>query len=67
METFRIAQHRGYQVEGHEFVFLSGENALFEVDAAFGEELDRWARKGAFGKEEFLASLEGPPPEYGRG
>jgi hypothetical protein len=60
METFRIAEHRGFQVEGHEFLFLTGENALFEVDAPLREDLDRWARRGAFGKEEFLASMEGP-------
>lgn len=47
-------------------MFLSGENALFEVDAPFGQDVDRWARHGTFGMEEFLASLEGSRVEQER-
>lgn len=41
MAPYRIADHRVFSVDGHDFLFLSAENAVFEIDAGIRDFLDQ--------------------------
>ncbi len=59
MTLYRTADHRLFSVDGHDFLFLSAENAVFEIDADNRDILERGVDPAALPKDrsEELAKL----------
>lgn len=60
MQAFTIAEHKMFQVDGREFLYLGADNALFEMDSRTKEILKPWALQKKFSKDEFFAGLNNP-------
>lgn len=62
MERFRVAENRVLDVDGHSFLFLVRENAIFEVAPEMKILLDRCSSNGDLSRDEILARI-GRSPE----
>jgi len=60
MPRYRTAEHRLFQAEGRDFLFLCAENAVFEVDGEMRSILERCASPSGRTREEILGLLDGP-------
>jgi uncharacterized protein len=63
MEKYRLADSRLISTSGHDFLFLAGENAIFEVGPATKGLLVSWPPQQEFAKGEILLRLNGSPQE----
>jgi len=59
MEQFAIAENRVFTVDGHDFLFLVEDNAIFEMDADTKALLDSRPTPNEMSREQFLAAMEG--------
>lgn len=65
MESFSVAPNRILTVDGHDFLFLSDENAIFEIDADTRALFTRCPERTALTRDQFLASMGGPAEDAG--
>jgi uncharacterized protein len=63
MESFKIAEHKIFQVDGHDFLFLSRDKAIFELDTPTTTILKLWSRKEALSEESVIEDLTGTKEE----
>jgi uncharacterized protein len=63
MQEFVVAQNRMIHVDGHDFIFLSGDKAIFEMDSFTKKALSLWSPDERFTREAFLSSSETPSGE----
>jgi uncharacterized protein len=63
MEQFSIAENKRFHVDGQDFIFLTQENAIFEVDHHLGAILDWCSQNKEFTGQELLSHMEGSPEE----
>ena len=59
MDTFTLAANRTLTVDGHEFLFLVDENAIFEIDRDTRALFARFPQCAAVTRDRFLACMEG--------
>jgi uncharacterized protein len=60
MKKFRVAENKMIHVDGHDFIFLVTDKAIFEMEPSTKEVLSHWLRKAEFTQEEVLAHLTDP-------
>jgi uncharacterized protein len=60
---YRLTDTRLVSANGHEFLFLAAENAIFEVGSDTKALLDQWSPKQELTKEEILPRVTGSPQE----
>jgi uncharacterized protein len=65
MEAFSVAANRILTVDGHDFLFLVDENAIFEIDRDTRALFTRCRERTAVTRDQFLASMEGPVEDAG--
>jgi uncharacterized protein len=63
MEQFSIAEHKMFHVDGHDFIFLTKENAIFEVEHHLRRILDWCSPNQVLTRQEFLSHVGGSPEE----
>ena len=63
MEKFRIAQHRAFHVDGHDFLLLTRDNAIFEMDSETREFLEQSVPLEEYTREELYSRTHGADQE----
>lgn len=63
MEGFTVAENRMFRIEGHDFLFLPADKAVFEMDRATSDLLHRWAEEKDLTDIKALAALNGTDEE----
>ena len=63
MNTFQIAEYKTLPVQGHEFLFLPADKAIFEIYADLKELIQRLDLAGPQKDEDILQDLPGSPDE----
>ena len=63
MRVYRVSDHRLFDIDGHRFLFLVDESAIYEVEPDTAETLRRWSGAAPFAKDAFTSGLSGPEAE----
>ena len=61
MEMMKIADHKRFQANGHEFVFMTQTGSIFEIETGSQTQaiLNHDISKGSFTKQEVYSILKG--------
>ncbi len=60
MQQYKIADNRIFQVDGHDFLFLAADNAIFELDSETVNLLQQRFPEELSDKKDFLCRLDSP-------
>jgi len=63
MEKIRVAENKMFHVDGHDFLFLAADKAIFEMDALTKRVLSCWSQKQEWVVEDALRDMEGSSEE----
>ncbi len=63
MTRYCVSQHRIFTINGHSFLFLANENAIFETDPDTNDALNQLSHKGDLCKHDVMGCLRIPDDE----
>ncbi len=63
MMRYKVSQNRVFTIKNHSFLFLTGENAIFEIEPETSAMLNQLSGKTNLGKKDIMAQLSFPDEE----
>jgi uncharacterized protein len=63
MNTFQVAEYKTIPIQGHDFLFLPADKAVFEIDKDLKDLIQRLDEIGPKGQEAILEALPGRPED----